>query len=347
MSAAVHAPSQSLAPARLAISRLAIRNYRSLRDVRWPEDGLGWEGRIPETVLVGGVNGSGKTTLLEAIFGLVSFMIDGDGKESLPRGADHFEARIDTGEAGHYDVTVYSTSFDDPHDDERRVGIRAPKDETFVVMSERTSATREALAELYRDPEGPCLLYFPTDRTVPIPFTRFKRPGSSEAHESPAYRYAAPAEWEQSVEAVLYDARWRDLNAKEQGDPAAAKNFAAYEDALLEFFGGTKRFVWDRDGVLHVETKHGDRHPLESLSSGEKQVLLFVAELFRRWTPGSLVLLDEPELHLHESWLAALWGALRRLQRERGGQVIVTTQSSYLFGLGGAGSRVVLRGGSR
>ena len=66
-----------------------------------------------------------------------------------------------------------------------------------------------------------------------------------------------------------------------------------------------------------------------------------------RWTPGSLVLLDEPELHLHESWLAALWGALRRLQRERGGQVIVTTQSGYLFGLGGAGSRVILRGGAR
>lgn len=105
--------------------------------------------------------------------------------------------------------------------------------------------------------------------------------------------------------------------------------------------------MWDLDGVLRIETKHGDLHPLEALSSGEKQVLLFVAELFRRWTPGSLILIDEPELHLHESWLASLWQALRRLHDERGGQVIITTQSSYLFGLGDAGSRTVLGGGLR
>lgn len=348
----------SPASARLAISGLEIRGYRSLRNVRWPEDGLGWEGRVPEAVLVGGINGSGKTTLLEAIFGVMSFMIGWEASEDtpgralevLPRGGEHVELQLDTGEAGVQGVTVYSTGFDISMLKDGSVAIEMPRldeSEARLFVSARTQDARRRLAGVCRRTDGPSLLYFPTDRAVPIPSTRFKRPGSSEARESPIYRYSAPAEWEQSVEAVLYDARWRDLNAKEQGDPASAVNFKAYEDALSEFFGDTKRFVWDRNGVLHVETKHGDRHPLSSLSSGEKQVLLFVAELFRRWTPGSLVLLDEPELHLHESWLAALWGALRRLQRERGGQVIVTTQSNYLFGLGGAGSRVVLRGGSK
>lgn len=345
-------------PARLAISRLEIRNYRSLRAVHWPEDGLGWEGRVPEAVLVGGINGSGKTTLLEAIFRVVSFMIGWEDPEDapmralevLPRGADHVELHLDTGTQGSYGVTVYPGSFDGSLLSERHLGVRMPRlDETdaYGFVPDWTKHTLKELADLCHRTNGPRLLYFPTDRAVPIPSTRFKRPGSSELGESPIYRYEAPAEWEQSVEAVLYDARWRDLNAKEQGDLAAANNFAAYEHALAEFFAGTKRFAWDREGVLHVETKDGARHPLESLSSGEKQVLLFVAELFRRWTPGSLVLLDEPELHLHESWLAALWGALRRLQRERGGQVIVTTQSSYLFGLGGPGSRVILRGGTQ
>lgn len=354
MSAATHSP----ATARLAISHLDIRAHRSLRSVRWPEDGLGWEGRVPDTVLVGGVNGSGKTTLLETIFGVVSFMIGWEASEDtpshalevLPRGADHVELQLDTGEGGLYGVTVYSSSFDGSLLSERHLGIRVPRldeSEAHVVIPPRTQEARKELAGLCLRSDGPSLLYFPTDRAVPIPYTRFKRAGSNEVRDSPIYRYKAPDEWEHSVEAVLYDARWRDLNAKEQGDPAAATSFAAYEAALEEFFGGTKRFVWSRDGVLHVQTKDGDRHPLDSLSSGEKQILLFVAELFRRWTPGSLVLLDEPELHLHESWLAALWGALRRLQRERGGQVIVTTQSSYLFGLGGAGSRVILRGGSR
>jgi predicted ATPase len=354
----MRASTDTPAPARLAVSRLEIRTHRSLHSVRWPEDGLGWDGRIPETVLVGGVNGSGKTTLLETIFGVVSFMIGWEDREDtekrafevLPHGAEHVEIQLDTGAGIGYGATVRPSRVPGLHKSERQMELWVPSPRepgeanVYVLFPDQVEAARKELAEMCRRTNGPRILYFPTDRAVPIPFTRFKRPGSSETQESPIYRYGAPAEWEQSVEAVLYDARWRDLNAKEQGDPAAATNFAAYEDALAEFFGGTKHFVWDRDGVLHVETKDGARHPLDSLSSGEKQVLLFVAELFRRWTPGSLVLLDEPELHLHESWLAALWGALRRLQRERGGQVIVTTQSSYLFGLGGAGSRVILRG---
>jgi predicted ATPase len=354
---------QAPAADRLGISRIAIRNYRSLRNVQWPEDGLGWGGEIPETVLVGGINGSGKTTLLETVFGVVSFMIDWDDHDYreiddrayklLPHGAEHVEIQLDTGVRGRRGATVRSSRFERPLEDDGQMKIWVPSPRepgeapVYVLYPQQVIAARRELAEMCRKPDGPHLLYFPTDRAVPIPVTRFKRPGSSDVQEPPIYRYESPAEWERSVEAVLYDARWRDLNAKEQGDPAAATNFAAYEDALAEFFGGTKRFVWDRDGVLHVQTKDGDRHPLESLSSGEKQVLLFVAELFRRWTPGSLVLLDEPELHLHESWLAALWSALRRLQRERGGQVIVTTQSNYLFGLGGTGNRVVLRGGAR
>ncbi len=34
-------------------------------------------------------------------------------------------------------------------------------------------------------------------------------------------------------------------------------------------------------------------HPAEDLSSGERQALLLMAELRRRWRPGSLVLIDE------------------------------------------------------
>ena len=111
---------------------------------------------------------------------------------------------------------------------------------------------------------------------------------------------------------------------------------------MQRFFGAAKRFEWDDEGILHVRTADGALHSLDALSSGEKQILLFIAELFRRWTPGSLVLIDEPELHLHESWLATLWRAICELQRERGGQVIVTTQSNYLFGLGEPGTRVLL-----
>lgn len=353
-------PSQPPRRGRLAIARLEVRNHRSLRSLRWPEDGLGWNGRIPETVLVGGVNGSGKTTLLEVLFGMVGFLVSWREREDtrqqalrwLPRGAESIALELQVEPGASYALAIGSRGRPSVQGRRGQAAIWVPPlDETelpeILPSVESLDADRRAIAKLCHGANGPSLLYFPTDRAVPIPSASFKRPGiGGGSRESPVYRYEVPAQWEQSVEAVLYDARWRDLNAKEQGSPEEATHFAAYEQALEQFFGGTKRFVWDRDGLLHVETRHGDRHPLDALSSGEKQVLLFVAELFRRWTPGSLVLIDEPELHLHESWLAALWGALRRLQRERGGQVIVTTQSSYLFGLGSPGTRVVLRGGS-
>lgn len=86
----------------------------------------------------------------------------------------------------------------------------------------------------------------------------------------------------------------------------------------------------------------GALHPLTELSSGEKQVLIFGAELYRCWRPGSLILIDEPELHMHPTWQAALWLMLERWQKERGGQVIVATQSNYLFGIAEPGTTVLL-----
>ncbi len=67
-----------------------------------------------------------------------------------------------------------------------------------------------------------------------------------------------------------------------------------------------------------------------------------MGELLHRWRPGSLILIDEPELHLHESYQTKLWEALFHWQKERGGQVIVATQSGHLFGLSGLGTRVIL-----
>ena len=47
-------------------------------------------------------------------------------------------------------------------------------------------------------------------------------------------------------------------------------------------------------------------HDFSELSSGEKQVLLITGELLRYWRPGSLILIDEPELHLHSRWQTRL-----------------------------------------
>jgi predicted ATP-dependent endonuclease of OLD family len=69
-----------------------------------------------------------------------------------------------------------------------------------------------------------------------------------------------------------------------------------------------------------------------------------VTELKRRWLPGSLIFIDEPELHLHESLQSRLYNRIVDLQRERGGQAWMTTQSAHLFEVGETNSKLLLRG---
>lgn len=88
-------------------------------------------------------------------------------------------------------------------------------------------------------------------------------------------------------------------------------------------------------GDLEVEvgapSEHTIKHLVHELSSGERQVFIFVAMLHRWLRPGGLVLIDEPELHLHPSWREMLFDWLRQLVRGQGGQLVVTSQSARLW----------------
>lgn len=73
------------------------------------------------------------------------------------------------------------------------------------------------------------------------------------------------------------------------------------------------------------------KHPVYELSSGERQVFIMVAML-RRWLHrGGLVLIDEPDLHLHPSLRGALLARLQRIVAEQEGQLLITSQSERLW----------------
>lgn len=65
----------------LKITGLHIRGLGPIRSLDLPADGLGWNGKVPDDlILIGGANGSGKTTLLRFIaeaFKLISTPQDG------------------------------------------------------------------------------------------------------------------------------------------------------------------------------------------------------------------------------------------------------------------------------
>lgn len=69
----------------------------------------------------------------------------------------------------------------------------------------------------------------------------------------------------------------------------------------------------------------------EDLSSGHAVVLLMVTRLIEVVSERTLVLIDEPETHLHPPLLAALTNALSNLLADRNGMAVVATHSPVVL----------------
>jgi len=69
--------------------------------------------------------------------------------------------------------------------------------------------------------------------------------------------------------------------------------------------------------------------PLDDLSSGEQALLLFAGPIVFRDRPLDLLLVDEPEQHLHVQWQTHLMAALRALAPDL--QIVVATHSDDIL----------------
>jgi len=63
-----------------------------------------------------------------------------------------------------------------------------------------------------------------------------------------------------------------------------------------------RRLVIGEDGSLSFTAQTGETIPVEVLSSGEQHLLALFTMLLFEAAPGSLVLIDEPEISLHAAW---------------------------------------------
>lgn len=80
------------------------------------------------------------------------------------------------------------------------------------------------------------------------------------------------------------------------------------------------------DATLSVELQDF----FSGASTGHKFVLLMVAQLCANVRLQSLVLVDEPEAHLHPPLLATFLRALRHILRTRGANAVIATHSPFL-----------------
>ncbi len=70
---------------------------------------------------------------------------------------------------------------------------------------------------------------------------------------------------------------------------------------------------------------------LGKLSSGEKELIVMVLSIFSYGITNGVVIVDEPELHIHPRWQRGLLDAFRVLQNEKNVQFIIVTHSPFLI----------------
>lgn len=93
-----------------------------------------------------------------------------------------------------------------------------------------------------------------------------------------------------------------------------------------------KRVFLSKGRGFFVKLDSGDELSLDALSSGEQHELVLMYELLFKVLPGTLVLIDEPELSLHVSWQKAFLPELISVAKAAGFTAIVATHSPFIVG---------------
>ncbi|WP_330825708.1 AAA family ATPase [Streptomyces sp. BE230] len=94
------------------------------------------------------------------------------------------------------------------------------------------------------------------------------------------------------------------ITAREGGEAQGESEFDAISDGFLEATGKRiERPTLSREGrvALFVNSFNGNRHSIEQLSSGELEALGLMYMARRLASSGGIMLVDEPEIHLHPS----------------------------------------------
>ncbi len=116
-------------------------------------------------------------------------------------------------------------------------------------------------------------------------------------------------------------------NAKEQfySDPSLKEM-----SALLKELG----YDWELVSIAPLRnayniriTKQGISFLVENASSGEKELLTYLFAIFALNVRDALVIVDEPELHLHPSWQKTLFSVFARLTEKTGNQFLLATHA--------------------
>jgi hypothetical protein len=322
-------------PAKLRLLKLAIRDFRGIEKLDL--DFTDADGEPLDVIVLAGGNGCGKTAVLEAI--LLAFgrteMLPADAapvRDQIRFGAADFELTaelrrlgaterdIDPEPASAACRTTLRMSFTTPehsgaimftHGDGRRIpsGLHFDSPMAMEASIEYFSARREpeALGEI-RDPRGTKAL----SETKRIQELK-RRLISARYRDLMAAREPGEsgpfARIQRFWERLNSDGRVLDILPVDN-DPGSGEEVVLREPKVIPeditSLAMARRLAPTRPDIPRMV-------PLDRLSSGQLAIFAFAGPLVFRDQPADIVLIDEPEQHLHVQWQRFLLDALREL----------------------------------
>ncbi|MDX2077813.1 MAG: AAA family ATPase [bacterium] len=172
-------------------------------------------------------------------------------------------------------------------------------------------------------PQLPNMLFFDTaDRTILEPPDQSRFEAQPESLYKWFVGYSNRDRTSPHIETTIKNIKLRNPST-----------FDSILKSVNQFLGNTK-YIADFDENLRLLVQVNKPKPvfhyIEDLSFGEQQCLIMMVMVSRWMMPGGIVLIDEPDLHLHESLQRHFIHELEKIIHSRNGQLIIASHSKEM-----------------
>jgi predicted ATP-binding protein involved in virulence len=277
-----------------------------------------------------GKNGVGKTTILETIYNVLTYSIQ---EETLKIGrSDSFIASIPKEEYPFISQDIgfkgVCLSFESKNAIKGAIlKLEVNKNGLISKSGDWNILNNEIISSNYlvnEEKKSPQVLYFPTE----INFSKFK-PKNIEKFEydnkfGDIYDSKNISE---NLKKFLIFQNYQDLEDFNEGKKGYRIN--RFKEVFNSFYED-KEFIGIKGMEPLIKIKDtNEKHSIDELSSGEKQIFFRVGSIISLDLENSVILIDEPETSMHPEWQQKILNLYRSVTKKN--QLIIATHSPHII----------------